>query len=267
MKKWTVYSSAVASVLVWVCLTLIITEVSQTSSVCAQDGEGGRTVKRPDWKTGDSWVVETKTRRIQVRESEPARKPARIRWRFHVRGVEPIAGRDCYRIDIECLAKGRLQPATVIWCDKKTLFLQQFQTQLATNGRYRVIQESYSVPKGMSAPVMPPVTALPIALPAFVMAGSKGMGSFTYTSQATSAGSKAPGLLRFAHTVQQDLRTPSRKRLSEAKQGLSKSLDGADVTEVKLKSTSETIVQLWKKGSPWPVYTENGCTQAWLVNE
>lgn len=266
MKKWTVYSSA-AAVLVWVCATLITTEWSRTSIVRAQDGESGRSVKRPDWKTGDSWVVETETRRIQVRESDPARKPARIRWRFHVRGVEPIAGRDCYRIDIECLAKGRLQPATVIWCDKQTLFLQQFQTQLATNGRYRVIRESYSVPKGVSAPVVPPLTALPIALPAFLSQGSKGIGSFTYTSQAKSAGSKAPGLLRFAHTVQQDQSRPSRRCLDGAKLGLSKSLDGADLTEVKLRSSTEKIVQLWKKGSPWPVYTDNGCTQAWLVNE
>jgi hypothetical protein len=233
----------------------------------AQQTEAAGQLDRPQWKVGDSWTVETNTQRLQVRETTPTRKPARVRWKFEIAGVEPIAGRECYRIDIVCLAKGRLRPTTTIWCDKETLFLHQFQTQVATNGEYSSLQESYAVPKGAFAAVMAPINALPIALPAFVPSGSKSTGDFSYTSQPAPAGSKDVGLIKFAHKVQQDIGKPSSKALQDFQKAFSKNLEPQTVTEVKLSAPDQQVVQLWQKGAPWPVYMDNGHTQCWLVTE
>lgn len=241
--------------------------VSSSVLFAQQPSEQGD-VPKPSWSIGDTWDVETSTQRIQVRESVAARQPARLRWRFKVAGMEEVAGVECYRIDIECLAKGRLRPATTIWCDKDTLFLRQFQTQVANNGQMHVLQESYAVPKGQFAPVVAPINALPIALPAFVPAGSKNLGDFTYTSSPTAAGSKDTGALRFAYTVKQAAGEPSRKSLNEFRKGFAKALDNTrDVTEIKLDGPHQAVVQLWKKDTPWPVFTDNGRTQAWLVSD
>ncbi len=267
--RWpSALSVAFTTLVLGLYVSLNMSQLSMSSALYAQQREEQGELQKPNWSVGDSWEVETTTQRIQVRESAPARKPARLRWRFKVAGLEDVAGIECYRIDIECLAKGRLRPATSIWCDKETLFLRQFQTQVANNGEMHLLQESYAVPKGQFAPVVAPINALPIALPAFVPKGSKNLNGFTYTSSPTAAGSKDTGVLRFAYAVKQNAGKPSQKSIKAFRKGLSKALNDSEaVTEVKLNGPHQGVVQLWKKNSPWPVYTDNGRTQAWLVSE
>ena len=236
----------------------------------AEEPPAGQTVvslERPQWKVGDNWIVETLTERVQGREDKPATKPTRLRWQFRVVNHENVAGSECYRIDVECLAKGRLRPKTSFWCDRKTLFLRQFQTQFAFNGRYRTIQESYDIPQGQYAPVMASVNVLPIGIPAFLPKGAKGGDTFTYISQPLPAGSKDPSIIRFAHTVKQEIRPAGAKALEQVPPAYAKSLAREPVDEVRLTDRHRTVVQLWQKNAPWPVYVKNGPTQAWLVKK
>jgi len=35
---------------------------------------------------------------------------------------------------------------------------------------------------------------------------------------------------------------------------------------VELSDQQQTIIQLWQQDLPWPVYANNGVTEAWLVS-
>lgn len=228
--------------------------------------EAAVALARPDWHVHDSWVIETLTQRSQIRETTPARASARIRWEFTVGGIDKVAGRDCYRIEIQCLAEGGLKPATKIWCDQETLFIRQFQTSMPGAGRQWLIQESYETPADQLAPVLAPLTAIPLGLPAFVQKEAKSSGEFTYTSQALPAESKDLNLLRFAHTTKQTVRQPGAKSLQQVPAVFAKDLEQKPVREVELTDQQQTIIQLWQQDSPWPVYANNGVTEAWLVS-
>ncbi len=227
---------------------------------------GGPALDQPKWKVGDRWTIETQTSRIQGREAQSAVPAAKIRWEFHVSKLEKVAGHDCYRVDVQCKAPGRLQPASTVWCDKDTLFLRQFQTQVLVDGQYRTIQESYDAAAGQLSPVLASINALPLAMPAFLPKGSKSLGSFSYKSQPVVQ-SKDLGVVRFAHTITQEITPPGAKALDSAPPALAKELRGKPLTEVRLADYQQKVLQLWQKGSPWPVYTENGHTKAWLITD
>lgn len=235
-------------------------------AVAADADAAPASLPRPTWNVGDSWVVETLTERIQSRAAADTGTPARIRWQFHVSKLETLAGKECYRIDIECLTAGRIRPKTTIWCDTDTLFLRQFETQLAVNGTMRTIQESYDCAKGAFCPVIAPVNAIPLGLPAFVPEGTKGGNEFSYTSQPLPAGSKDTSVLRFGFSVKQDVSPPADEYMKKLPEAYTKALDQQPVRQVKISTPEQNVVQLWKDGNPWPVYVHNGRTQAWLVS-
>jgi hypothetical protein len=229
-------------------------------------GPSADALEPPQWKVGDRWAVETVTQRIQGREPLTAGKLPRVRWEFQVSRIEPIDGHDCYRIDIQCQAGGRQQPKSTVWCDKQTQFLRRFQTQLAVDGQYRTIAESYDTAGGQTSPVLASFNVLPLAMPAFVAKGSKSAGTFTYKSQPVVS-SKDISVVRFAHAVSQEVVPPGSKALEEMPEGIAKELKDKQVTEVRLSDRRQKVMQLWQKGAPWPVYADNGRTKAWLVRE
>lgn len=242
--------------------------VAPESGLRAAEPTGAAPVlERPEWKVGDTWVVETATQPVQAREVVSADKATRVRWRFRVAGTESVAARACYRIQIECLAKGALRPETTVWYDKETLFLQQFETQMPSQGAPRLVRESYSVPKGQYAPVLTPLNVLPISLPVFLPEGAKATGDFTYVSQPTPAGAKDVSVIRFSHQVRQTATAPSSKSLDLYRTASAKAVDGGTLTEIRIQSPDGNLTQLWKKDSPWAVYCDNGRTQSWLVTE
>lgn len=232
----------------------------------ARPADTAPALAKPKWKAGDTWTIVTLTEPVQKRNTGPQAKPVYVTWKFRVAGIETIAGHACYRIDIECLATGRVRPQTSVWCDQQTLFLRQFQTQMAVGGQYRLVQESYEPgPEGHS-PVVTPINALPLGLPAFLPPGAKRASPvFRYTSRPAPAGSKSTGLMTFAHETTQLVQTPVPKSLTQIPREHADSLQQRPVAEVHLQDYRQTVVQLWQQGSPWPVYTNNGRTQAWLV--
>ncbi|MGI8978475.1 MAG: hypothetical protein ACR2FY_04555 [Pirellulaceae bacterium] len=222
-------------------------------------------LSKPRWEKGDSWTVETVTQKLQGREADSKGTPNRIRWKFKVGDSEKVATRDCWRIDIECLAKGRLKPATKIWVDKDTLFLRRFQTELPVAGALRTVEETYEPGDGGQSPVLPPINVLPVGLPAFI--AGKPKGQFKYTSQPTGQSKDIGVKMRFAHAVTQDVQSPSAKSMEFIPRSLSKSLEKSPAVEVRLAAGQQSVTQLWQAERPWPVYSNDGHTQAWLVVE
>lgn len=233
----------------------------------AEENDQGANLTRPDWKVGETWTIETLTERIQGREEKTSRDAKPIRWQFRVAKLEDLAGRDCYRIEIECLAKGRIRPKSVVWVDEESGFLRQFETQMAVGGTMRTIRESYDHAKDRPSPVITPINTLPIAMPSFESKGAKA-NEFSYISAPMPAGAKSKdlGLISFAHNVNQTQGKASSKALKEVPASYSKGLEKAPVTQVTIGAHGGEVTQLWQQGKPWPVYVNNGRTKAYLVS-
>ena len=239
-------------------------ERSATAKV--PSGEGAAAViPRPTWKVGDTWVVETITERVQERTQDVRPGPA-IRWQFTVAAQEPVGGRPSYRIEVQCLAKGRVRPQTSLWVDAQTMTLREVRTQLAVAGQYRTIQESYETPPGQATPVLTPLNALPIDLPAFVPKGAKALDTYTVISQPMPAGAKPADAVRFAHSVQQEAEVAGAKELEDVPPSFAKDLAAQPVVRVRLTSAEKSVTQLWQARQPWPVFATNGRTKARLIS-
>ncbi len=226
-------------------------------------------VPRPTWRVGDQWEIETVTRQIQDRYQTVQASPP-IRWRFEVAAVEKRGGRNCFRIDADCMVKGRVRPRTTLWCDAETLMIREVQTQVASGGQYRTLHESYDSGAASTVPVLTSLNALPVDLPAFpTQVGKvtgKSVGRFTYTSQALPAGAKDPGIIRFTHEVEQNTTTAGPKVLELVASSFAKNLGNRPLIEVRLKTLQRSVVQLWQTGQPWPLYADNGRTVARLIS-
>lgn len=226
---------------------------------------------RPKWKAGDKWVIETHSQSVQVRDEkvEDEDKQPGVKWEFTVGKTEKIAGHDCYRVEVRCLEPGAAQPSSVLWIDQKTMTLRQFQTQIPVPGGFRTVTESYVVGEGQQAPVLGPLTALPIDLPLFTPGSSRAT-KFSYEAITGPAGKRAVGDVGFAVDIEQSIQPAKaedlQKLLPQAmSRDLSKDLEKKPVVDVKLKTPEREVRQLWQAGQPWPVYSDNGQTKAKLI--
>lgn len=219
---------------------------------------------RPTWRVGDSWLIETVTDNIQVRDVSTDKKSPPIRWRFKVTGIVKKAGRPCYQVDVTCEAQARFRPASTLFIDAETMMLRELRTEVAGFGSVQTLHESYEPRGDRAAPVLSFGNVLPTDLPAFVPKASKDV-NYTYVSQNTPAGAKDLGLIRFGHEVSQQVVQPGAKTLEQVHPQYAKALDSQAIVEVHLKSQDKSVVQLWQKGTPWPIYTNNGRTVAKLI--
>ncbi len=238
-----------------------------TSGVQPESATGAATnIPKPKWKVGDQWVIETATRPIQSRaNNDQSGDEVRLKWRFRVTAVEKIAGRDAFRVTINSLDKQTSQPQTTIWVDQQTQVLRQVQTQLPVPEGFRTITESYSAGEH-ATPVFGPLTALPIDLPAFVAPGTKDLGAYEYEATSGIAGTKAIGEVSFAYSVQQTSRVAEVSRtkgLFDSK--LIKDFRISPTVDVTLKTVDREVRQVWQADLPWAAYSNNGSTEARLV--
>ena len=225
---------------------------------------GHVSLERPRWRIGDRWVVETRSKIVQSVRNADA-QPRTVRWQFEIAGVEQAAAAECFKICVSCLVEAQLRPSITLWYDKQTLFLRKFEAQIVAGGQMRTLCESY-VAASEFAPVITPLEVVPVSLPAFVPPGAKHFGSFSYVSQPASGGSKDLSLVRFAHTIRQDVGRPSRDLVRHAGESGNKVFATSRSVEIHLSEGSRQIAQLWASKAPWPVYTSQGQTEAWLVS-
>ena len=221
----------------------------------------------PRWELGDRWIVETKSRPLQVRgDTGPDTFCRPIQWQFAVQRFEKTLADDCYRVEVKCLLAGAAAPSTVLWIDKKSLAVRKIETQLPVPGGFRTITYHYEFSSGQPSPVLGPLSALPIDLPLFVGGEAKGMQTFAYQMHTGPAETKEIGQLGFAYNVEQRVNSiPSEHVKGLLNETFAKSLAYVPVVEVRLKSGNRHVDQLWQPGLPWPVYSKNGSTECRLV--
>jgi len=215
---------------------------------------------QPKWHVGDGWTVETQSRQPQTASPQPG--SVKARWRFVVERVERVAGEDCFRIVARPVEAE--QPKTVVWVDRKTAAIRQIQTQLPTPAGYKTVTESYR--SSTAAPVIGPLSVLPLALPQFPHPGIKSLDTYQYETISGPGGIKAAGDVGFSTQIRQSFSEPSADRIK----GLFndqhiKSLRDRPMVEVELSTPDETVRQVWAQGAPWPLFVDNGLTQARLV--
>lgn len=222
-------------------------------------------VFRPSWKVGQKWVVETVGLQNQMRKAPQRAAPNRpVRWQFKVENVEEVEGKTCFRIVLRCLEPGE-NPETTLWVDQDSLTLLKIRMQLPSREGFRTVTETYRSESGQPFPTISVLTVPPIDLPLFI-AGAKANSSFQYRASTAPEGAKDAANIDFAISIEQQLTEPSdddlRRLLPEQ---FAKSAENAPVVEVRLTTGRSDVRQLWKKGSPWPVYSNNGVATSRLI--
>jgi hypothetical protein len=220
---------------------------------------------RPSWKVGQKWVVETVGLQNQMRKAPQRAAPNRpVRWQFKVENVAEVEGKTCFRIVLRCLEPGE-NPETTLWVDQDSLTLLKIRMQLPSREGFRTVTETYRSESGQPFPAISVLTVPPIDLPLFI-AGAKGTSSFQYRASTAPDGAKDAANIDFAISIQQQLTEPNdddlRRLLPEQ---FAKSAEHAPVVEVRLKTGRSDVRQLWKKGSPWPDYSNNGVATSRLI--
>jgi len=226
----------------------------------------GQPAKNNDrWQVGMKWVVETTTEVAQVGDNTKDKEnkktkvePTAVQWQFTVTKSEKVHGHDCFRVEVERLIGDKASPPlTTIWCDARSLALRQIRTEFVVQGQIREVTESYDFGNGQHAPVMSPLTSIPLDLPKLLPGGAtKATGSETFSYAAISApgGKKALGDVGFAVEIKQEIvEVPA----------AAKALGGPDFT-VKMSSGDRTVTQEWKNDKPWPETSSNGTTTSKL---
>jgi len=254
-----------ATKVLWLIPMLMALLYSRPASSQQRPDENSLAQVRPKWRVGDSWIVETTTFPLQATEDrENSEAGPKIQWKYEVAGVELLTKQPCFRLDIKCLAEGRPQPATTLWFDAKSLALRQMQTQLPIAGGFRTVTESYTFPSGQPAPVITPLTALPLELPCFT-GGTKAVAPFEFEAFAGPSGTKTLGETGFSFEVEQRVAAAPVAEVKQLlHQSFAKDLE-TPVVGVELKSGHQKIRQLWRANLPWAAYTDNGTTTARLI--
>lgn len=266
--------------------------VAATAALCVPsaaraqqpDGPGGVTQDKfkPKWEVGQSWVVETVSQQQQVRRDPPPgdkpqpqgqqQKP--VQWEFKVEDVEKVGQQDCYKVKVQPKVEQQdqgQQPATTMWVNTQSMMLQKLQTQLPVQGGFRDVVETYSPGQaGQAAPVLSPLTVVPLEMPVFQEDKSKSIGKSATTTkfsyETTVGPTKNAGDVGFAFDVEQEMSTDVP---NEAKGLLAdefgKGLEKKPMVQVTLKNQTRQVRQTWQQNLPWPVLSNNGTTQARLI--
>jgi hypothetical protein len=217
----------------------------------------------PAWQVGDRWTVRAVAVQSQLatETGEPTQQPKKpMDWKFTVVGKEEIKGRPCYRVAVTCL--GRQHPITTIWCDAIHHTLIRVEAKVLIRGQWRVFTETYLPTAGTPCPVLGPLPALPLDVPVFTPDGrTKDLASQTYETIYGNAGTKAIGDVGFAFSVDQSV-TPVQ---AEYVKSLVPESEAKGVVEVEIRGAGRRVSQLWEASAPWPIYSNNGMTEARLV--
>jgi hypothetical protein len=216
---------------------------------------------RPRWQVGDRWVVESATRQVQVAEPT-ARARCVVRWQFEVKAIEKLDGQDCFRI--EAAPEGGA--VSVLWIDRQSLAVRQVQAGIVVGGRVQFLTENYRAMAGEASPLLSPLPALPIDLPAFPAGETKALGQYTYEAATGTVGQKAVGQIGFAIAVDQEITSAAAPQVkSLATDPFVKDITAKPTVGVRLKGPNGVVRQLWQPGVPWPICSENGATTARLI--
>lgn len=227
---------------------------------------------KPRWQTGQKWEVETINQSLQLGtkpEQKTKKKP--ILWQFAVLEPGKLGGHQCYRLQVQAQVGQQQQPLATLWLDQKSLALRQVQAQMRVHGAVRTVTESYQFEAGQPAPVLTPLTAIPLDMPVFLEGDKAALHKFTYEAVSGEAGKKDAGDVGFAFEIEQritradDDAVKSLRSKGLLSEEFTKDLTAKPLVEVRLRAGGRQVRQLWQPGLPWPAYSSNGVSQARLV--
>lgn len=224
---------------------------------------------RPRWKIGDRWTIETQSRQPQRREEVTPDTPrsAPLLWEFTVEAEEELAQRPCFRVKAACQDPNVRAPVTRLWVDRQSYALRQVQTEVMVAGETRTMVESYDFPTGQPSPVVVAMlVVLPVDLPVFQQADTKGAKKHEFEAVAGPAGVKALDDLSFTFEIEQNVGDAQASQVKGLlHEEFSKSLTRDPIATVQLKTSHRTVRQLWQPNLPWPAFSDNGVTRSRLV--
>lgn len=247
-------------------LSLAVVLLGLTTIVAVAQGTGDKPPGKvgPAWSVGDTWTVRATAIQSQdsteTEQQEKAKTP--VDWRFIVVGKEDIKDRPCFRVSVTCLDEGRQQPITTLWFDVDKRTLSRVEAKIVVKGSWHVFTETYVAEGGKPTPVLGPIPALPLDFPVFTSDGvTKDLGAQTYETIYGNAGTKSLGDVGFAFMVDQSV-TPVK---TDHVKSLAPESEGDSVVEVEIRGAGRSITQLWQPDTPWPIYSNNGMTEARLL--
>jgi hypothetical protein len=143
--------------------------------------------------------------------------------------------------------------------------LRQVQAQLPGPDGFQTVTETYRSDSGQPFPVLPPLSLPPLDLPLF-LSGAKGTETFRYGVSSGPGGVKAAGQIGFDPSVEQEITVPKEEDVRcLLPEDYTKDLAKKPPIEVRLKTSSSRVRQLWQPGLPWPVYCDNGIVTSRLI--
>jgi len=159
------------------------------------------------------------------------------------------------------------KPTAELWVDERTYSLQQVHVHLPTRGGTRTVTEQYRTAKGQPTPILAPLTALPLDLPAFMPAEAKAMHDFAYEAIPGGRGEKQLGEIGFVFPIRQNVGPADRSRVkSLLTESNAKRLKSSPIREFRLTTLEREVLQVWQQGQPWPVFADNGLTTTQLLS-
>jgi hypothetical protein len=224
---------------------------------------------KPQWRLGQTWVVETTSLPIQTAHAAHQHAGGRmVRWRFTVRAIEKVGGEECFRVEVQPLEPTQPGPVTTFWADVRSLVLRHWQSTIPVAGGWRTLVETYQHVGGQPSPVHGPLTVLPIDMPLLADRPVKGLDRFVYEAIPGPPGQKALGEPGFVVAIEQDTE-PAHSDQVKALLGeeFTKDPSAGSLLEVRLSSPLRKVRQLWQPNQPWPMYVDNGTTIARLVQD
>jgi len=229
---------------------------------------------RPRWAVGDSWVIAAVTRPLQERNERKQERgaedePKAVQWQFKVDRTEKLGPNECYVVVVSAVEDPKNQPQSKLWVDAKSMAIRQLETQLPVREGFATVTESYQFGEGQPGPVLPHITALPLELPMFI-AGRAGEQVFNYEARSgTATARRDAGDVGFSVDVSQSV-TPMTQQQAQAEGKVPKQytrdLEAKPLAEVRMKTKAREVHQIWQATQPWPVYSNNGTTEARLVS-
>ena len=221
----------------------------------------------PQCEVGDSWTVETSTAQIKsATESNTDRVD--VQWKFTVESIEKIAERDCFRIQATCLEPGHTQPEVTLWIDRDNGMLVRMTSRVMVQGEWSEFTETYVSNDGSAVPVLGVIPALPFDMPVFESEDSsdevsvKSLDSKSYEILSGNVTEKALDTLAFTQEVNQTVTKPEEVFMKS----LDDTLPQDETVQVEINGGRQTVKQVWAPGNPWPVYSDNGVTEARLID-
>ncbi|MDD2997439.1 MAG: hypothetical protein PHV05_00180 [Candidatus Riflebacteria bacterium] len=219
----------------------------------------------PTWKVGDRWVLEATYRDLKS-EGEVWLPP--IQWVFKVRAMKTVDNQKCYVVHI-FPNKGDMKNQAILWLSVDDLKPMRVIDIFPTNEGMKHAERDLD-PSG-EVPLLAEDTLIPYDLPVFPLnranTAAQGADGFSaYRGQAAEkkfAKIRNIGGLSFKRTVAQKNKAPEKQYADTF--AAYRSSGAAYQVEIDEPRSSTDIVQLWQKGSPWALSSENRDRKVRLV--